>query len=62
MIAIPDVFDALRHDRPYKEAWTVARSIEEIESQRARQFDPDVVDAFLLLVERSFVSVNRDLP
>ncbi|MDP9329873.1 MAG: response regulator [Actinomycetota bacterium] len=54
---VADVFDALTHERPYKEAWTVARSIEEIEAQRGRQFDPDVVDAFLSLVEHSFASV-----
>jgi putative two-component system response regulator len=59
---VADVFDALTHERPYKEAWTVARSIEEIEAQRGRQFDPDVVDAFLLLIERSFSSMIGNLP
>jgi putative two-component system response regulator len=58
---VADVFDALTHERPYKEAWTVARSIEEIEAQRGRQFDPDVVDAFLLVVEHSFASVTENL-
>jgi putative two-component system response regulator len=44
---VADVFDALTHERPYKEAWPIDRAMEEIERQRGRQFDPDAVDAFL---------------
>lgn len=48
--SIADVFDALTHERPYKEAWPIPRAVEEIRLQRGQQFDPDVVDAFLELV------------
>lgn len=44
--AVADVFDALTHDRPYKEAWSVERAVAEIVDQRGRSFDPAVVDAF----------------
>ena len=44
---VADVFDALTHERPYKEAWPIDRALEEIERQRGRQFDPDAADAFL---------------
>ncbi|MEA2417796.1 MAG: hypothetical protein QOE60_2 [Thermoleophilaceae bacterium] len=47
IVAIADVFDALTHARPYKEAWTVAEAVIEISRQRGRQFDAEVVDAFL---------------
>jgi len=47
------VFDALTQQRPYKPAWPVAEAIAEIDVQRARQFDPDVVDAFLRVIENS---------
>jgi len=47
---VADVFDALTHARPYKEAWPIDRAVEEMESQRGRQFDPDAVDAFLGIV------------
>ncbi len=50
--AIADVFDALTHERPYKQAWPVARAVEEIRGQRGRQFDPEIVDAFLDLLLR----------
>lgn len=47
IVAIVDVFDALTHQRPYKEAWSLDRAIAEITSQSGRQFDPYVVEAFL---------------
>ena len=46
IVAVADVFDALTHARPYKPAWSLDRATAEIASQRATQFDPDVVDAF----------------
>jgi HD-GYP domain-containing protein (c-di-GMP phosphodiesterase class II) len=47
IVAIADVFDALTHARPYKEAWSVGDAMTEIIRQSGRQFDPEVVDAFL---------------
>jgi putative two-component system response regulator len=52
IVAVADVFDALTQQRPYKPAWPVADAIGEIDRQRGRQFDPDVVDAFLRVVEK----------
>ena len=51
IVAVADVFDALMQRRPYKPAWPVSDAIAEIERQRGRQFDPDVVDAFLRVVD-----------
>ena len=53
IVAVADVFDALTQQRPYKPAWPVAEAIAEIDLQRARQFDPAVVDAFLRVIENS---------
>jgi cyclic di-GMP phosphodiesterase len=48
---VADVFDALTHERPYKEAWPLDEAIAEIERQRGDQFDPRVVDVFLAIQE-----------
>jgi putative two-component system response regulator len=47
--AVADSFDAITHARPYKEAWPLERALYEMSSQRALQFDPDVLDAFMRL-------------
>jgi len=55
IVAVADVFDALTHERPYKKAWPVEEAVAEIRSQRARHFDPRVVDAFLELPHAEMV-------
>ncbi len=53
IVALADVYDALVSERVYKPPFTheVAREI--ITNERGMHFDPDVVDAFLL-VENNF--------
>ena len=46
-VALADVFDALVSRRAYKEPWPPEKAYEEIVSQRGKQFDPAVVDAFV---------------
>jgi putative two-component system response regulator len=52
IVAVADTYDALRHERPYKPAWPREKALEEIEAHRGGQFDPDVVDAFRMIVNR----------
>jgi len=49
IVSVCDVFDALTHERPYKQAWPVDRALAEIASQRGLMFEPRLVDAFLSL-------------
>ena len=53
IVAIADVFDALTQKRPYKPAWPVDDAIAEMVRQRGRQFDPDLIDAFLRITARN---------
>lgn len=58
--AVADVFDALTSRRPYKTPWPTSKAIDLISEQRGSQFDPDVVDAFLMVLdEREKVSLVR---
>jgi putative two-component system response regulator len=49
--AIADVFDALTSKRPYKEAFSLEKSLDIIRGGRGSHFDPDVVDAFLAILD-----------
>lgn len=51
IFAVADALDAMTSDRPYRKAlpWSEARA--EIERQSGRQFDPEVVAAFLAITE-----------
>jgi PAS domain S-box-containing protein len=49
IVAVADVFDALTHVRPYKDAWPVEQAIDEIRGLRSRQFDPQIIDIFAAL-------------
>jgi putative two-component system response regulator len=60
IVALADVFDALTHERSYKPAWEVGRAVEEITGLRERQFDPDVVEAFLGLDVPGLIDLPED--
>jgi len=52
IIALADVYDALRSKRVYKPEMSHEASVEIILQGRGRHFDPDVVDAFMELNEK----------
>ena len=60
LIALCDVYDALRSKRPYKAALDHRSAVDLIIAQRGSQFNPDVVDAFLG-VEHHFESTYNTL-
>ena len=47
MFAVVDVWDALRSDRPYSEAWDEERVLAHLRDQAGEHFDPTVVEEFL---------------
>ncbi|MCL5124706.1 MAG: response regulator [Deltaproteobacteria bacterium] len=47
IVSLCDVYDALRSKRRYKESFSHERSMSIIIEERAKQFDPEIVDAFL---------------
>ncbi len=44
--ALADVYDALRHRRCYKSAWTLEQVLEKISSESGKHFDPKLVEIF----------------
>lgn len=60
IVAIADVFDALSHQRVYKEAWSIEDTFKEIEKEAGRQFDPELIAAFLQIKDR-IIAINNIL-
>jgi response regulator RpfG family c-di-GMP phosphodiesterase len=60
IFAVADALDAMTSHRPYRRAlsWQTART--EILAQRKRQFDPDIVDAFVS-AESHLKEIRREL-
>jgi putative two-component system response regulator len=50
--SLADVFDALTHKRPYKVAWPVQAALDEIARLKGAQFDPQLTDHFIVLVNK----------
>lgn len=55
IFAVVDVYDALMSDRPYRVAWSEADVRDHLRRESGRQFDPDMVAAFLDLLDRGEV-------
>jgi putative two-component system response regulator len=53
LFAVIDVWDALRSDRPYRAGWTIEKTREHIIEGSGKHFDPQVVEAFLSLLDES---------
>jgi HD-GYP domain-containing protein (c-di-GMP phosphodiesterase class II) len=52
IVAIADVYDALRSKRVYKEAWTEEDVLNELRSCAGGQFDPELIDIFFEVYDR----------
>ncbi len=58
IMAIADVYDALRSERPYKKAFSHEKAKKIIVSESGSHFDPVLVEVFLA-VEREFESIAK---
>lgn len=50
ILCLADSFDAMSADRPYKKALTKEKAASEIKNKIGTQFDPDVAEAFLHII------------
>jgi putative two-component system response regulator len=56
IVAIADAFDALAHERPYKQAWPLPEALGQIADGSGREFDPALVNAFSRLDHATLVA------
>ena len=53
LFALVDVYDALTSDRPYRSAWSKPDTLNYIESQAGKHFDPAIVPKFVQFVHNN---------
>jgi putative two-component system response regulator len=61
LMAIADVYDALRSARPYKKPFTHEEAVRIIVDGKGTQFDPDLVDVFVAVSDQFAKTVQRIL-
>jgi putative nucleotidyltransferase with HDIG domain len=59
IFAVADSFDAMTSDRPYRKAMDWERAIEIIKQESGKQFDPNIVQAFLQVMAQEIKSTPR---
>ncbi|MHB8926527.1 MAG: HD-GYP domain-containing protein [Bacillota bacterium] len=59
ILAVADAFDAMTSERPYKPAYGYREAVEELNRYSGRQFDPEVVQAFLATVKEVIPSARE---
>lgn len=60
IMALADVYDALRSERYYKKAFSHKKTIDIIMQEKGKHFDPELVDIFMAN-EKKFDIVSRNL-
>ena len=52
IVSVVDAFDAMTTNRVYKVALTIKEAIEELNAEKGKQFNPEIVDAFLAILKK----------
>ena len=52
VVTIVDSYEAMTSNRPYKKAKSKKEAIEELKKEKGKQFDPNIVDTFLSILEK----------
>jgi HD-GYP domain-containing protein (c-di-GMP phosphodiesterase class II) len=61
VLAVADAYESMTGKRPHRKALPVASARLELERGRGAQFDPEVVDAFVAVLDRRAASAATGL-
>ncbi len=59
IFSVVDAFDSMTTDRRYRKKMSFAKAFQEIRDQAGKQFDPDVVEAFLRIPAGEWEKIRR---
>lgn len=59
IVRVADAFDAMTHDRPYKQAMSLEAALAELERCAGSDFDPELVRLFVQLIEQDATLMSR---
>ncbi|MFA6357246.1 MAG: HD domain-containing phosphohydrolase [Candidatus Omnitrophota bacterium] len=62
IMSVADAFEAMVYGRPYRQRMDIANAIKEIKKKSGTQFDPKVVEAFLIVIKKfnKKIYLNQD--
>ena len=52
LVHVCDVYDALRTNRPYREAWTQEKTLTYVRDRAGVEFDPELAGAFVRMMQQ----------
>lgn len=58
IFAIADYFDALTSNRPYKESFSLEKTMQILEENRGTHFDPKILDSFSMIAKALYTETN----
>lgn len=61
IVCVADAFDAMTSDRSYRPRFTLIKALDELENGKGTQFDPDIVDAFILAIKENKEFIENEL-
>ncbi len=61
IVCVADSFDAMTSDRAYRPRFTVVKALEEMENCKGTQFDPEMVDAFMIAMKNNKEQIVKDI-
>lgn len=62
VLAVADAFDAMTSFRPYRTSLSMQEALEELQKQSGSQFDPEIADAFLQIMQDRDKTISGDAP
>ncbi|MEC9490944.1 MAG: HD domain-containing phosphohydrolase [Halanaerobiales bacterium] len=60
IIAIADAYDVMTHQQPYSEAMSREEALAEIEAKSGSQFDPELVEVFIKLINENETLIGSE--